>query len=385
MAGPQTTPSRRWAWIAGLAVLAAALAAGGVMALRPPLSPALQVQSAPLVRTLQFSARVATLSRVDVGATVTGRVARVLVVQGDTVRAGQPLIELESDELRATWLQARATEVQAEATLRNARAELERAQALVAQGFLSASRNDDARRAVDVALAQREAAAAAAQAAQARLGQARILAPRAARVLVRNVEPGQIVQAGRALLSLALAGPTQLVAPVDERFLEQLQVGQPAQVVADAFPGQRFAARVISLSPAVDAQRGAVEVKFALEGPPPAFLREDLTVSVEVQTGAREQALVIPLSALRGTQSVLVARDGRAELRTVQLGLRTLEAAEVVQGLAAGDLVLLGADVEAGQRVRPQARAWQPQGTAGIPRIDTPGEMGRALSSAMGR
>ena len=128
-------------------------------------------------------------------------------------------------------------------------------------------------------------------------------------------QPGQIVQPGRALLSLALAGPTQLVALVDERFLEQLRVGQSAGVVADAFPGQRFAARVLSLAPAVDSQRGAVEVKFALEGAPPDFLREDLTVSIEVETGRRDAALVIPLAALRGAATVLVAQGGRAQAR----------------------------------------------------------------------
>lgn len=371
--------------LAVVAVLALAAFAGW-MALRPAQVSALAVKAAPLVRTLQFSARVATLSRVDVGSTVTGRVARVLVRQGDAVRAGQPLIELETDELRATLAQAQATQIQADATVRQARAELERAQALVAQNFVSASRIDEARRTFDVAVGQREAAAAATQAAQARLVQARIVAPTGARVLVRQVEPGQIVQAGRALLSLALDGPTQLVAQVDERFLEQLRVGQPAHGVADAFPGQRFAARVISLAPSVDAQRGAIEVKFALDGTPPDFLREDMTLSVEVQTGQRDQALVIPLSALRGAQSVLVAEDGRARLRTLKLGLRTLEAVEVVDGLRPGELVLLGAGVEAGQRVRAQVVNWQQQGThPGAAPSAVSSDMGRAIANTMGR
>lgn len=385
---PTASPSRfkRWGWIIALVILAVAIAAAG-LALRPPAVPALQVQAVPLVRTLQFTARVATASRVEVGATVTGRVRRVLVEEGAQVSAGQPLIELEDEELRAALAQARASHLQAQATLRNARAELERAQALVAQGFVSASRTDEARRATEVADAQVRAAQAAEVAAQARLGQARIVAPRNARVLTRQVEPGQIVQAGRALLSLALAGPTQLVAQVDERFLEQLQVGQQAFVVADAFPQQRFTAQVIVLAPAIDAQRGSVEVKLAIEGAVPSFLREDLTVSVEVATARRDQALAIPLTALRGPASVLVAQGGRAQLRTVRLGLRTLEAAEVVEGLAPGDLVLLGDAVQAGQRVRPQATAWHPTGAvASTARpMDGAREMSRAITGAMGR
>lgn len=382
---PRPSLIRRWGWIAALAVLALLIAVAG-LALRPPTVAALQVQAAPLQRTLQFSARVATLSRVDVGATVTGRVRRVLVDEGVQVKAGQALIELEEDELRAALAQARAAQVQAQATLRNAQAELERAQALVAQGFLSASRTDDARRGADVARAQLQAADATAQVAQARLAQARIVAPRNARVLARHAEPGQIVQAGKPLLSLALAGPTQLQAQVDERFLEQLAVGQQAFVVADAFPERRFTARVLSLSPAIDAQRGAVEVKFALEGAAPDFLREDLTVSVEVQTGRRDSALVIPLSALRGPASVLVAQDGRAQWRTLRLGLRSMEAAEVLEGLAPGELVLLG-EAAPGERVRPQAVRWQPQGAGAVAdgRTDPTREMSRALTGVMGR
>ena len=381
----------------------------GAATLRGPQVDALVVQSAPLVRTLQFSARVATLSRVDVGSTVTGRVAQVRVMEGTQVRQGDVLVQLESDELRAALAQAVAAErqakarleglrstgrtaaqaarAQADASLQAASASLARVQQLVAEGFYSPAQLDEARRAVDVARAQQlgaqaqlqatadagtEVAQAQAQlalaqaatvAAQARLAQATLVAPADARVLVREVEPGQIVQPGKALLSLALAGPTQLVAQVDERFLEQLQLGQPAWVVADAFAGQRFAARVLSIAPAVDAQRGAIEVKFSIEQAP-AFLREDMTLSVEVETARRERTLVLPQAALRGPAggdqaSVLVLQDGRAQVRNVRLGLRTLDAVEVLGGLKESDTVLRGhATLQDGQRVRARTVPW---------------------------
>ncbi len=423
---------RRRLWIAAAVLLAAALVAGG-LALRSPKVDAVQLQQAPLVRTLQFSARVATLSRVDVGSTITGRVAQVLAAEGAQVRKGEPLLRLESDELAAALAQAVAAErqaaarlaglrstgrasagaalAQADATLRAAQAELMRVQQLVAQGFVSGSRLDDARRAVDVAQAQQgsaraqtqanaeagtdlvqaqaqlSVAQAATQSARARLAQVAVLAPADAKVLARDVEPGQIVQPGKALMSLALAGPTQLLAQVDERFLDQLQVGQPATVVADAFATQRFAARVLSIAPAVDAQRGAVEVKFNLLQTAPAFLREDMTLSVEVETARRERALVLPLAALRattaqGSATVLVSADGKARTRAVRLGLRTLDAAEVLDGLVAGDLVLLGATLRDGQRVRANTLAWAP-GQAAAP--GSAPDAGAALSNAMGR
>lgn len=400
-------------------------------ALRAPVVPALTVQPAPLVRTLLFSARVATSSRVDVGSTLTGRVLEVAVDEGAQVRRGDVLVRLESEELRAALDQAQASErqaaarlaglrssgrsaaqaavAQAESVLQAARAELQRTQDLVARDFLSQSRLDDARRAVDVAqaqlvgaraqlaanaeqgtdVAQAQAqlalARAAVAAAQARLEQAVVTSPADARVLVRAVEPGQIVQPGRALLTLALAGPLQLVGPVDERYLEQLQIGQPASVLADAFPGRSFAARVQSIAPVVDAQRGSIEVKLALPQAPPNFLREDMTLSVEVETGRRERTLVVPMAVLDGgpdgsAATVRVVSDGRVESRRLRLGLRTLEAAEVLEGLAAGDVVLLGPAPEPGRRVRADTGA-AAQRQARVSREDA----GSAMMNSVGR
>ena len=388
---------------------------------------------APLVRTLQFSARVATLSRVDVGSTLTGRVLQVAVLEGAQVKQGDVLIRLESDELNAALAQAQASErqaaarlaglrstgrstaqsavVQADSVLIAVQADFERTQALVVKGFLSEARLDEAKRGVAVAQAQlasaqaqrvaiaeqgTEVAQAQAQlalagsatvAARARLAQSVLRAPADAKVLSRLVEPGQIVQPGRALLSLALIGPTQLVAQVDERYLEQLQVGQTATALADAYPDQRFAARIQSIAPLVDAQRGAIEVKFSLLQQPPAFLREDMTLSIEVETARRERALVLPVNALRGNESsnsamVWIARDGRIEERKVRLGLRTLNAVEVLEGLAEGDLVLLGA---IGTTPQPGRRVHADTTKLAATPLRKGEDAGSAMTNAMGR
>jgi HlyD family secretion protein len=422
--------------ILALSALAIALAALLVWWMwRAPVVPAVTVQTAPLVRTLLFSARVATSSRVELGSTLTGRVLEVAVAEGVQVRRSDVLVRLESDELHAALDQARASERQAAARLAGlrstgrsaaqagvtqadsvliaAQAELQRTQDLVARGFLSEARLDEARRAVAVAQAQQAGASAqraanadegtdvaqaqaqialaraAVVAAQARLEQSVLTAPADASVLVRSVEPGQIVQPGRALLTLALTGPVQLVGQVDERYLEQMQIGQPASVVADAFPDQRFAARVQSIAPVVDAQRGAIEVKLSLPQAPPAFLREDMTLSVQVETGRRDSALVVPIEALKGAlngeqtagaATVHVVRAGRVEARTLRLGLRTLEAAEVLEGLSAGDVVLL-APAPPGGRVQADTSVPAGQRTAKASREDA----GSAMTNAMGR
>ena len=376
---------------------------------RPMVADGLVLQAQPLQRSLQFSARMQTPARVEVGSTLTGRVAAVPVREGDRVPAGAALVELEAQEWTAGLLQAQATLrqtqarlasqraaaapgadaalAQAEATLATATRELQRTRELVAQGFLSSARLDEVQRSLAVASAQRDAARAqaqanradgpeqaaleaqrqaaeaAVQAAVARLAQATLRTPAAAQVIGRSVEPGQIVQPGRVLLTLAVDGPTELLAQVDERFLGQLRVGQRARVLADAYPQQPFDAVLARVAPGVDAASGSVEVVFTPVGTVPAFLREDMTLSVEAVTGERDQALVLPLVALRtgaaelpGSQArVLVLVDGHAQERVVTLGLRTLDQAEVTAGLQAGDTLLLSPQLAAGSRVRLRA------------------------------
>ncbi|HEY0953617.1 MAG TPA: biotin/lipoyl-binding protein, partial [Roseateles sp.] len=93
---------RRSLLLLALAAAVLVITALAWRALRPPLLPAVVVQAGPLERALVFSARVASRSRVDVGATVTGRVQTVAVREGEAVAAGDVLLTLESDELRAT-------------------------------------------------------------------------------------------------------------------------------------------------------------------------------------------------------------------------------------------------------------------------------------------
>ncbi len=387
-------------------VLALAAAAWFTWQARPVAVDGLVLREQALQRTLQFSARVLTPARVEVGSTLTGRAASVPVREGDAVAAGAVLVQLEPEELAAALAQAQAALRQAqarsasqravarpgadaallqtEATLTAAERELGRTRDLVAQGFVSSARLDEVQRSVAVARAQRDAARAqaqanradgpelagieaqrqaadaAVQAAAARLAQATLRSPAAGRVIARSVEPGQIVQPGRVLLTLAVNGPTELVAQVDERFLGQLRVGQQAQVLADAYPLQAFDAVLARIAPGVDPARGAVEVIFTPTGAAPAFLREDMTLSVEAITGERGAALVLPLSALRptlpdGGASVLVLEGGRAAERRVALGLRTLDRAEVTQGLAAGETLLLAPQLPLGTRVTVRA------------------------------
>ena len=170
----------------------------------------------------------------------------------------------------------------------------------------------------------------------------------------RKVEPGDLVRPGDTLLELARAGSQEILLPLDEKNLAPLALGQAAKVVADAWPERVLAARVSYLAPAVDTARGTLDVHLDLTEPAD-FLRQGMTVSVNIETARRERTLVIANDALQAVQGnraeVLRVQGGRVERVAVRLGLRSTSLSEVVEGLAEGDQVLAAA-ASAGQRVR---------------------------------
>ncbi|MBL0290529.1 MAG: efflux RND transporter periplasmic adaptor subunit [Betaproteobacteria bacterium] len=389
--------------LSGLALIVVAATVVWALRLRGVTVDTVPVATRALQQTVVVSGRVLAPAKIDIGATVTARVARVAVQEGDRVAAGQALVELERSELAAALAQAEAVEAaartriaqwrevgapgaqqqlaQAEANLAIAEKDARRQEDLFRQGFIGAARLDEVRRTLAVAQAQATTARAnaaanradgserrllddqlaqaraAREAAAARLTQTRIVAPAAGVVLDRAVEPGDVVQPGKRLLGLLQDGEFKLTALIDEKNLALLKPGQPAIAAADAYPAQRFRATLDYLAPGVDLQRGTVEAKFRVPEPP-ALLRADMTVSIDIEVAARPNARVVPAAALRGPVGeapwVLALRDGRAERVAVRAGARSAAEVEIEDGLAAGDVVILSPGIAPGDRVRPR-------------------------------
>jgi HlyD family secretion protein len=346
--------------------------------LRGPELPGYRIESRPLVQTVVATGRVISTSRVQVGSEATGTVRERRVKEGDVVKPGDVLVVLSADDLVAAVREAEAalsqlqgaTRPQAEAQLRQAEAqaaqasrERQRREDLFARKLIARESLEQAEEAEAVARAAADSARLAANAsaaggsvetqlrerlaaARARLAKTTIRAQSSGVVLTRNVEPGDLVQPGRVLFEIARDGDTEIEAPVDEKNLGVLALGQSAQCLADAYPDQHFAAVVNYLAPAIDAQLGTVTIRLKVD-PVPGFLRQDMTVSVNVETGRRDAALAVPNDALldaEGAQpAVLAVRDGRLRREPVQLGLKGMVMTEVTSGLQAGDLVLAAA------------------------------------------
>jgi HlyD family secretion protein len=405
----KTISSRTWLKIGVAAVVIIALA---LYLLRNVLlgtpTQVYEATSGELVQSVVASGRVISPQRVTVALQGSGRVLRVAVAEGQTVEAGQLLIELDNRDNRASLAQAVATTAQAEAKLRQlgelgepqalqalaqaeatslqARKTLIRNRDLVAQGFISRAAVDDAQRAVDVAASQvasaqaqvktntaggsdslaLQAALRQAQAGQqlarVKLDQGLVYAPSSGVLISRSVEAGDIVQPGKALMVLATSGKTQILVQIDEKNLSKIALGQAAYASADAFAKERFDAVVAYVNPGVDAARGSVEVKLNVANPP-AYLRQDMTVSVDIETARRTATVVIPTSTLEDAATdkpwVLTVRGKRAVKQFVTLGLLGDTRVEVLEGIAKGEGVIAKSKVgvKAGQRVRAEVMA----------------------------
>lgn len=361
------------------------------------------VERGDLVQSVVASGQVITPQRASIAAETTGRVVRVPVDEGQTVRRDQVLVELDQSDERAALAQARAALAQAEAkltyiaryslpaaeqALRQARANLTQAELaykrtsdLVAQSFVSHAQLDDARRNLDVAesqlhaaelqvaserrggsdfnvaeMARREAQTAIAV-AQAKLDATVIRAPADGVLISRSVEPGDVAQAGKELLVLAPTGETQIVVNIDEKNLGKLVVGQHALVSADAFPADSFPAELFYVNPGIDPVRGAVEVKLRVPNPP-SYLRQDMTVSVDIEVARRNDVLTAPVDAVHDLTTthpwVLVVRNKRAVRQPVTVGMRGDAALEIRSGVSAGESLVpvTNGVVVPGQRVR---------------------------------
>lgn len=385
---------KRRAWLVIVCLALLAVAWGVLQRLRGPAIDGYRVEARPLVQTVVATGRVVAVSRAQVGSPVTGVVIERRVREGDAVQPGDVLAVLRADDLEAAVREAEAAVAELQQSTRpQAQAALREAESRLSQASREANRRRDlfkrqliARETLEQAVQTETVARAAAEqarlsarslasgnaseaAARARLANARaqlakttIRAEVAGTVLTRNAEPGDLVQPGRVLFEIAREGATEILVPLDEKNLGVLAIGQPAMCVADAWPSRPFPAKVGFIAPSVDPQRGSVDVRLEVS-PVPDFLRQDMTVSVNVETGRRERALVVPndaLSAVEGNRAIVWrVANGRLMRRQVELGLRGLTSTEVTAGLQSGDWILAdgAAQVSEGDRVRLVANA----------------------------
>lgn len=286
---------------------------------------------------------------------VSGRIETIRFRDGETVRRGAVLVELDSAVERAELQQARANLTLAESNFR-------RTQDLFGRKFVSQSSLDDAR-------AKLEVARAGLALAQARLARMQVRAPFDGVVGIRSVSPGDFVKDGDALINLEDIATLKLDFRLPELYLDRVRPGQALELSSDVLPGEVHSATVEAIDPLVDAQGRAVRLRASLVNPdmrlrPGVFARVRLILAERAEVPVVPEAALVP--APGNTQFVYRVEDGKVQRVSVTTGQRRDAMVEVVDGLAPGAVV-----VTAGQlKLRDGAAVKVAATPAGVARAD---------------
>jgi len=375
---------RHW-WILG--TLVAVLVLAGVLAAR--CEPGLPVQAEPAMRQdiqakVSANGKIQAVKKVDITANAIGQVTRMLVKEGDPVKAGDLLLEIDPIRSRAAAqsleaaLKASTHDLEgAQVKLAQARSDFNRVEANRKAGIISESDFEQSRTALEVA----ESAARSAQqhvdqakadlaGAADTLDKTRIPSPMDGVVTGKHIELGETAvvglqnQPGTVLLTVSDMSRIEAEMEVDEASIPSVRLGQAAQVRIDAYPNQVFEGVVTEVGGSPIVQTNANEaVKFKVKvqiRQPPLTIKPGLSTQADIFTGSRSQVLAAPIQALvvkdrrpapgeapapgapREEEGVFVVEARRARFRPLKTGLMGDLMVEVVSGLQDGEAVIVG-------------------------------------------
>ena len=321
-------------------------------------------------------------NEVDIVARAAAPILELFVEEGDAVREGQLLARLDDTEFRAELEIARVA-------VDERKQAYERARSLYDQKLLSSETHEQAVSAYDSARAQYEAS-------RILLGYAEIPAPFGGLIVARYVDAGEQVAVNSPLFRISDFDPLLCPIQVPERDLSRLHQGQAAWLEVESWPGERFPANVLRISPVIDAATGTIKV--TLQATEPQRLRPGMFARVFLEAETKPGALVIPKSALSLESigdTVYVVDGNVASRREVTLGYEEGDFVEALSGVAEGEsIVVVGQDglsdgtpIQPFEARSPVARKAAPSGpapadaAAGEPSAGAPPERSRSAAS----
>jgi len=256
-----------------------------------------------------------------------GRIAAINFKDGAIVNRGALLVALDAAVQEAELQQAKAN-------LALARNNNTRNQELLEKKFVS-------QQALDNSGATLKVQEAAVQLAEAKVGKMRIKAPFNGMVGLRNVSVGDYVKEGQELINIEDLATLRVDFKLPENYLGRVLKGQVVEVSTDALPGQQFAAVLDAVDPLVDQNGRAISSRARLDNAA-GKLRPGMFVRVRLLFGERKNVLMAPEQAIVPGAQPMVFRvvDGKALATPVKLGVRRAAQVEIVDGLAAGDLIV---------------------------------------------
>ena len=368
--GPRT---RRWPWIAAAVALAVlALAAWywfghgssdqakgggkGDAASRPMPVVAAPARKGNIDVSIDALGTVTPLNNVVVRARVDGQLMSVAFREGQNVKAGDLLAQIDPRPFEVMLTQANGQMARDQAQLKNAQVDLERYQTLLAQDSISRQQVDTQAALVRQFQGAVESDKGAIDNARLQLTYARITAPISGRVGLRQVDPGNIVHASdsNGVVTITQVQPVTVIYPVPEdnvpRIVKRMQTAQSVPVDAFDRGGKTRLAtgRLLTMDNQIDTATGTVKVKAEFPNTDGALFPNQF-VNVRMVVETHEDTTLVPTAAIQrgapGTFVFLVKEDKTVAVTPVQVGAVSGETTEVIKGLAPGNLVVVdGAD-----------------------------------------
>jgi RND family efflux transporter MFP subunit len=279
-------------------------------------------------------------------AEVSGPVVQTYVEQGQRVAKGMPLAKIDDTAIRESVLSARSAFTSAQSDHAVAERQAQRTEALAKAGAIAERDLEVANQALVAAGSRLADARARLTNAQEQLDKTQIRAPFDGAVSNRAVSAGDVVSPGTALMTIVDPSGMRLEASVAAEELAAIRVGAPVSFSVSGYPGKIFEGRIIRVNPTADPTTRQVQILASI---PNAANNLVVGLFAEGRVTARSHlATVVPQTAVdeRGlAPTVMRLKAGKVEKVEVQVGLRdsATETVEIVNGIAAGDTVLLGA------------------------------------------
>lgn len=314
---------------------------------------------------LAYTADISPNQVVNVFSRVDGYIAKLHVDKGDFVRANQLLVEIDHtdyqhavNQAKANLSAARAKVAQQDTAVRNATLTLGRMQALIKDQFVSQQDLDNALVNSDAAIAAQESLQAQVKQMEVALAQAEtnlaysyIRAPFAGYIAERNLDTGAYVTSAtaststmsRGIMSLHDIHTIRVLIEVVEKEIPLVQVGQRAELRAEAYPDHVFEGTVTRIVQALNRATRTMTVEVDLPNKD-LRLKGGMFARVEVMVGTHHQAIQIPIDAvsrLEDTQYVYIVREGKAQRVDIAIGVRTGNRVEITNGLTGSEEVII--------------------------------------------
>ena len=315
---------------------------GGPQKMSAPQVIVAEVASKRVVESLSRVADVQANEMIEIQTEADGFVREILFEEGQRVERGQVLVRLDETKF-ATAL------AQSEANFQLSKANFDRSKQLFEEKLISQQEFDQA-------AATYQANQANLEYARRLLEDARIVAPFDGIMSARNVSPGQFITKNTIVSWLIDLDPAKVEFQLPERYLGQVRTNQQINMTVAAYPDRTFTGRVFFVSPYVDPTNRTALIKASIPNSDYA-LKPGMFASLDLTLTVRENSLAIPESAItqilpNGEATVFTVDSSNvAQSKTIKTGVRLVGEIEVLEGLSAGDKVI----IEGLQKVVPGA------------------------------